>query len=327
MQIRLNSILLRIERRDNLIGLCCQWAEEKKKRDGSIELKNLYGERNLQLGRFNLHHYSDEDIVSTWRINVDSLFQMLQRAHREGFRHVRISSNLLPLWDKVQHLQNDQDLLTRLSSLGRWIGERGMRITQHPDQFCVLSSLSDQVVANSVEILKRHAFVADALSLPSSPFSAINIHGGKGGEGERLKRGIESLPQSVRDRLTLENDESAYSVADLLPISLATGVPIVLDSHHHSFNTGGLSLEEAVDRSAETWRRGKVLQHLSNSQPEAKGKGFLAERKHSQYVHYIPEIQKDLLNRNEVDIEFEFKAKNLAIEKAVVEFGLKLAGD
>lgn len=51
---------------------------------------------------------------------------------------------------------------------------------------------------------------------------------------------------------------------------------------------------------------------------------FTERRKHSDYVHYIPEYQLKLNNENILDIEMEFKMKNLAIEKAVKDFGLIL---
>ena len=39
----------------------------------------------------------------------------------------------------------------------------------HPDQFVVLSSDSEDVVANSVKILQMHADIMDLLDQPRSP--------------------------------------------------------------------------------------------------------------------------------------------------------------
>ena len=66
---------------------------------------------------------------------------------------------------------------------GALAGFDDVRVTSHPDQFCVLSSDRPDVVASSVRMLVAEARIMDALGLPRSPWAGINIHGGKGGRG------------------------------------------------------------------------------------------------------------------------------------------------
>ena len=103
----------------------------------------------------------------------------------------------------------------------------------HPDQFVVLSSKSRKIAATSRKILDKHALAFDLMGLPRSPWALMNIHGGLGDRTESLVRSIERLPDAVRSRLTLENDEYTYGAAEILDVCHRTGVPFVFDCHHH----------------------------------------------------------------------------------------------
>lgn len=200
-----------------------------------------------------------------------------------------------------------------------------MRICVHPGQFCVLSSDSDSVVENAFRELATHGWLFDAMGLDHSPKWAINIHGGKSDRTSRLIEQIKSLPDNVRKRLTLENDESAYSVIDLLEVYQATGTPICFDSHHHTFNEGDLSMDDAFEASCATWPDGiKPLQHLSNTDPSVANGSFPERRKHSDMIHYIPQCQLQALRDDTVDVEIEAKLKNVAVMKMMKDFELSL---
>jgi len=189
----------------------------------------------------------------------------------------------------------------------------------------VISSDSDTVVANSVRELEYHAFVMDSIGCEKTPQFAINIHGGKRDRDDRLVAAIKSLQPSVRSRLTLENDENCWSVADLLRISEKTGVPVVFDSHHHPFNDGGMTGEEAMLAAASTWPSGiKPLQHLSNTEPGLEGGSFTERRQHSWAIHYIPDYQKEFYLAGKSDIEMECKGKNLGFIPYLDALGIYL---
>jgi UV DNA damage endonuclease len=170
-----------------------------------------------------------------------------------------------------------------------------------------------------------HGWLFDAMGLPQTPQFAINIHGGKGDRASLLVDRILSLPPSVRGRLTLENDETTYTVSDLAAVSAATGVPVTFDSHHHVFNEGGLSLSDALYLAAGTWPRGiKPLQHISNTSPGLEGGSFTERRKHSDMIHYVPEPQLALLREDLIDVEVEAKWKNLSVLKMSQDFQIPI---
>jgi len=251
---------------------------------------------------------------------------VLRKVVAAGVKLFRVSSAMFPLSDRVPRVYWDNDVVRReLAGAGEIARGGGVRLTTHPGQFCVLSSDSDAVVAKSIVELEHHAWMFDTMGMPATPYSAINVHGVKSGRVERLIEVVGSLSAPVRSRLTLENCETCYSLVDLLPVALATGVPLVWDSHHHVFNDGGLEVEEAASAADETWPAGvKPLQHLSNTEPGLSGGSFTERRKHSDMIHYIPEPQLSRLRRDAVDLEIEAKLKNIAVFDMLTKFDLQL---
>jgi UV DNA damage endonuclease len=289
-----------------MIGLCCQYIKLHNNKP-----VNLTKEKHLQLGRFKLGNYSFKHIQNTWINNIQGLFNVVKTINSQNIKVMRFSSNLLPLFEFVE----DKSFIIRyLEELGSFVLENKIRVSMHPDQFVVLSSNSNSVINNSVNILLYHNWILDNMGLPSNTYYPINIHGGTKGNSNVLIDTINSLPINVKNRLTLENDEFCYSTLDLYEVYQKTNVPIVFDSHHYEFNNSK-SLEEELNIAISTWEQ-KPMTHLSNS--IVNSVTVKERRKHSDYVMYIPEEQLKL--QDQIDIDFEFKMKNLAIEKALLDF-------
>jgi UV DNA damage endonuclease len=310
-----------------MLGVCCHWVEKRTKpKSGATEIVNLMDEKTLQLGRYRDGKYSEEFIRGIYLNNISNLAKMLPVIRENGVKLFRISSAMLPLADQVDRsLWDNDELRAGLRKAGDFVKANGMRVSTHPGQFCVLSSDSDAVAENANKELEIHGWLFDAMGLDESPFYAINIHGGKSDRTSLLIDRIKSLPNNVRKRLTLENDESAYSVLDLVEVHKHTGVPIVFDSHHHTFNEGDLTMEEAFQVSCATWQNGiKPLQHISNTEPELMNGSFPDRRKHSAMIHYVPEPQLSSLKKDEIDVDVEAKLKNLSVFMMAKQFNIPI---
>ena len=306
-------------------GVCCHWLEEREApRSGKKEFINIFNERSLQLGRYHQGKYSLEMIKELYLHNVKRLHKMIPFIHRQGISLFRISSSMFPLADQVDRtLWDNPETCEYLKKTGDFIKLNDIRVTVHPGQFCVLSSDSNTVVEKTFIELGIHGWLFDKMGLDHSPKYAINIHGGKSDRSSRLIEQIKSLPDNVRKRLTLENDESAYSVIDLLSIYKETGTPVVFDSHHHTFNENHLSMDDAFATTFETWPSGiKPLQHLSNTEPSLINSNFQNRRKHSDMIHYIPNIQLQALRDNTIDCEIEAKMKNISVVQMKKQFSI-----
>ena len=310
-----------------MLGICCHYIkEETRPKSGEKYFVNEMDERSLQLGRYRSGKYTSDQIKGTYVNNVRRLGEMLPKIRKAGIKLFRISSAMFPLADQVdKSLWDNKEITDILSNIGTFVKQNDMRVTTHPGQFCVLSSDSDEVVEKAFVELSIHGWMFDKMGLEHSPKYAINIHGGKKDRGSRLIEQIKSLPDNVRKRLTLENDETTYNVINLLPVFQETGVPIVLDSHHASFNDGCLTLEEAFEVTKETWPANvKPLQHISNTSPENITANFQLRRKHSNMIHYVPAVQLKALQEDLIDAEIEAKFKNVAVFSMAKTFNIPL---
>lgn len=307
------------------LGLMCQWLESRTKRDGSIVYENAINEQSLQLGAYKDGKYSRERIIDTYRNNVNEHLRILPKIIEGGIKSFRLSSSLFPLFEFCGELaRNDQQLLQGLATFGAAAKKAGIRVTTHPGQFTVLSSDRREVVENSIKELEYHAWIFDQMGFDRTPYYAINIHGGKANRSEQLIEIIKTLPESVRKRLTLENDEKCYNVTTLLNVCRTTNTPLVLDTHHWSFDVSDMDLDRGIMETMETWGKIKPLQHISNTEVGMENESYTKRRAHSDYIHYVPEMQLKLMRDNLVDVDIEAKHKNLALFKMRKDFNVEV---
>lgn len=227
----------------------------------------------------------------------------------------RMTSALFPFADTDLGEAVLESMTEELRKTGDRALSLGIRLVLHPDQFVVLSSDKLSVVENSIKILAAHALILDMLGQPRSPQALMNIHGGKSDRTSQLKSVIRDLPESIRSRLTFENDEYAYSSSEILEVCLDTGVPMVLDAHHHVIHEhletyDDPSVAEMLAAARTTWSVPEwQLVHISN------GKDFFADPRHSDLITEMPNCYYQA-----PWIEVEAKFKELAIEKLRAEW-------
>lgn len=307
------------------LGICCQWVEERTKRNGEVVLENIINEQSLQLGAYKNGKYSRERILKTYRNNVSEILRIIPVLNANKIKSFRLSSGIFPLFEFASDIaRHDEEILRNLANAGTQFKNAGIRVTCHPGQYTVLSSDKGSVVENAKKELEYHAWIFDQMGFDQTPYYAINIHGGKSDRSEQLINVIKSLPDNVRNRLTLENDEKCYNVKELNEIHSATNVPIVFDSHHFNFNDGGLSFADAYSICTSTWGNIVPLQHLSNSEIGMENGSFNEKRAHSKMIHHVPDLQLAAIRDNLIDLDIEAKAKNIAVLKMRKDFNVEV---
>lgn len=254
--------------------------------------------------------------------NVVDLEKILKWNVKNGIYFFRISSDIFP-WASEYDLESlPQIHLIRivLQRIGKFVQDNNVRITCHPGPFNVLGSINDDVVRRTIIDLELHAKLFDLMGLTKTPFNKINIHcngtyGNKEATMERFCRNFDRLSDSVKSRLTIENDDKAsmYSVKDLMQIHNTIGIPIVFDYHHHQFCTGDLSEEEALNLAVSTWKNGITpVVHYSESKSLHENDTKIKPQAHSDYIHTLPNTYG-----LDVDIMLETKQKELALLKVI----------
>lgn len=256
-----------------------------------------------------------EKLRTIYTENIARLKKAIGFCLANGINLYRMTSALFPFSDEEMGAEILEDFTEDLAEIGTNALAKGLRLVLHPDQFVVLSSDSENVIANSVKILKMHAKTMDLLKQPRSEWAAMNIHGGKSGRIDKLVSEIEKLPEEIRSRITFENDEYAYSSAEILEVCRRANVPMVFDAHHHICrenleNYNDPSVEEAFWAARETWEKPEnQMVHISN------GREKFGDRAHSDLIFTMPEVF-----RFAPWIEVEAKHKELAIAKLQTEW-------
>lgn len=250
--------------------------------------------------------------------NASDIIKILEWNRTNGIGFFRLSSAIIPWGDHIDltELKDYEEIKRLLKAAGDFAKFWQMRINSHPGPFCVLTSPKEQVVLNSIADLELHGKIFDMMELENSPYNNINIHcngvyGDKKSAMDRFIKNFQRCSDSVKTRLTIENDDKAsmYSVKDLMWIYEKTGIPIVFDYHHHGFCTGNLSEEEALKLAATTWPNGiKQEVHYSESKALHENNSKLKPQAHSDYINSLPNTYG-----LDVDIMLECKAKELAL--------------
>ena len=242
--------------------------------------------------------------------NLERLNRAIEFSLQNKIQLYRITSNLFPFADTELGEKILDEFNEELLKTGNRALSAGIRVVVHPDQFVVLSSDNPEVVATSIKILQMHALILDKLGLPRSPWATMEIHGGKSDRAEPLMKVISNLPESIRSRLALENDEYAYSAQEILEICRQAGVPMVFDAHHHVIHEGldsydHPSVAQMLAAARTTWPTPEwQLVHISN------GREAFNDRTHSDLITQMPSSY-----RNAPWIEIEAKHKEQAIAK------------
>src|SRR5688500_11269856 len=137
-----------------------------------------------------------------------------------------MSSQILPL---VTHpvsgysleSLDDSGVITRtFAAAGRLAQSRNVRLSFHPDQFVVLNSTRDEVVASSVRELDAQAQLAEIVGADTITLHVGGMTGGKSEALDRLERGLDRLSTPARERLALENDDRLFTVTDLYDLCM-----------------------------------------------------------------------------------------------------------
>jgi UV DNA damage endonuclease len=256
-------------------------------------------------------------------LNVKDFITIIKWNHDNNIINYRMSSEMFP-WFTHYNLEDlpKYDIIKNLMiSAGKLIKEYQHKSSFHPGQFCCLASPTSQVVDNTIFELEQHSKLMDLLQLDESPIYNINIHiggvyGDKNTTMERFIENFNKLSKSLKNRLTLENDDSknGYTVKDLYYVYQKTGIPIVFDTLHYYCNPGDMSYEDSFNLAYSTWKDVvPEIHHSSSKKLYESNESTL--KTHADYIFdKIDTCGKD------VYVTIESKMKELSVIKYRKDF-------
>lgn len=272
------------------------------------------------------------------RVSLAYLRDVLGYLTAAGITMYRMSSELAPYAthpDMPQFHRQVSESLTELAEVGAQARQAGVRLSFHPGQHIVLNSPDDEQAARSAEDLVVQSGILDAMGAGREAVVVLHaggIYGDLASARERFAQRYLALPQSVRERLVLENDDTRFAVSDVVWIHERTGIPLVFDNlHHRLHNPDGRPQAEALAACLKTWPhevRPKV--HFSSPRTEWVVEERAADQLpavrrprwayHSDYVNPFEFIDflrsvnvAGNLSAPDFDVMLEVRAKDLAL--------------
>lgn len=260
----------------------------------------------------------ENKIASIIKYNLNFLKDILMYNIENEIFFYRMSHHMIPLtthplysYDYITPYQKEFSLLSKL------IKENNIRIDIHPDQFCVLNSLNERVVEQTIKELEFCFKVYQALDMKgyvilhvgsSRPNKIDAIH--------RFENVFKSLPKNIQEMILLENDDKVYTANDVLELCERLEIPMVLDYHHSLCNKGNTKLEAILPRILKTWSHVSIPPKMHFSSPKSPKE----KRSHSVYLSYHGFLK--FLNLitpyfEEVDIMLECKGKDEALFRLI----------
>ena len=251
----------------------------------------------------------DRVIVS----NLKSLEEIIYYNIKNNIHFYRMSSKIIPLATKSDV---KFDYINKYKSyydkIGKMISDYDMRVDFHPDQFCVLNSVKSDVVSASIDILKYHYSLLEALGIKNK-ILVLHVGSNSFGKDNSIRRFINNfnkLPKYLKECIAIENDDKVFNVNDVLEISKNTGVPVILDYHHHLCNKSDFSFEDIFN----SFNNKKFKMHFSSSKNNNDFRSNNDYINCDDFIDFIKILKK---YDRDVDIMIEAKCKDDSLFRLV----------
>ncbi len=214
-----------------------------------------------------------EAVIPVVARNLDDVLASLRWNVAHGIRFFRISSDLIPFGPLPAFPFDWAEAFDwKFREIRALVKAEDLRVTSHPGQYTVLNSPRETVVQNSVDELEHQARVLALMD----PRGTMTLHVG-GAYGDKpaaldaFAQNVGRLSDAARSRLILENDDTTFTLAEVVGLAERTGLAVVVDLFHHLLNPSGetwdAGLVPLLDRAVATWGGRPPKMHLSSHRP------------------------------------------------------------
>ena len=259
-----------------------------------------------------------EKLTEVTAHNLEALEKMVDYNIANDIRLYRISSDLIPFGlSPVNALDWPEIHKEDFERVGAKIRKSGMRVSLHPGQYTVLNSPTEDVGERAIADLIYHDKILAALGTDTTNKIVLHvggIYGDKKEAIERFEQNFRRLPETVQNRLILENDDRLYNIEEVLELAHRLQIPAVYDNLHHAINppaSGGAD-PYWIAEAKKTWKMTDGNQKIHYSQ-QAPGKRPGAHTDTIDLETFL--TFHDQLEDKQIDIMLEVKDKNLSAIK------------
>ena len=259
-----------------------------------------------------------EKLTEVTAHNLAALEKMIDYNHKNDIKLFRVSSDLIPFGSSPVNALPWWDIHAEaFQHIGAKIQKSSMRVSFHPGQYTVLNSPDEDVVARAILDLAYHAKMLECLGVDNQHKIVLHvggIYGDKKQALERFEQNFRRLPEAVRNRLIIENDDRLYNIEEVLELAHRLQIPAVYDNLHHAINpppSGGTD-PYWIAEVKKTWKAADGKQKIHYSQ-QAPGKRPGAHTDTIDLETFLTFYEQ--LEDKQIDIMLEVKDKNLSAIK------------
>jgi UV DNA damage endonuclease len=252
--------------------------------------------------------------------NLENTLRILRYNKAYNIKVYRLTSKLVPLATHpgVAGWDYKRDFKDEFREIGEFIKENNFRVSAHPDHFTLINSPSQKVLEDAIRDLDYHVNVYEAMGLSDSRYKLVIHVGGhyndKKSSLERFKNNFVSLPERIRSRIIVENDDKSFTAADVLSICEELGIPMVLDVHHHNCVNNGECIEELLPAIFETWNGEYFNPKIHFSSPRSC-RDFRSHADTIELKDFTEFLKKAKKAGRDFDVMLETKNKDSALLK------------
>jgi UV DNA damage endonuclease len=269
-----------------------------------------------------LSNCTDTRLRELIKSNLDGLYKIFCWNKDHNIFLFRISSEIIPFAShEINKINWQQEFDEELKQIGNYIKANNMRVSMHPGQFVNINSINADTIKNSINELAWHAKFLDSLRLDNTHrliFHTGGVYGDKKSAIKRFIKEYNNLPKNIKNRLSLENDDKSYTIADVLSISDQISIPVVFDNLHHQVKNSGNSIDTDIENILklcfQTWSEESGIPkiHYSTQKPNARA------GTHADSINLDEFLEFYLKYKNfDFDIMFETKDKEKSVLNAL----------
>lgn len=247
--------------------------------------------------------------------NFFNLMDILEYNVRNEIFLYRLPSEFVPF--ATHPIAADWDWQTEfawdLTKAGEFIRKYKIRLTSHPGHYSILNSPNKDVLQSTIKDFDYHARVFDAMGLDNNSVLVTHVGGVYGDKQESLARfeqNLALLPPAITNRLVVENDDTSFTMVEVLELSERVGLPMVLDIHHHHCINNGEEVAPFISRIIATWGQRTPKMHFSSPRSDDDFKSHADYLVVEDFLSFL-----ELVKEYDLDIMLECKNKDEALLK------------
>ncbi|WP_139489517.1 UV DNA damage repair endonuclease UvsE [Brevibacillus dissolubilis] len=247
--------------------------------------------------------------------NFFNLMDLLKYNVENGIFLYRLPSEFVPFathpiaadWDWEKEFKWDLD------KAGEFIRANAIRMTSHPGHYSILNTNNPSVLESTIKDFDYHAKVFDLMGLDANSILVTHVGGVYQDKESSLQRFADhyaTLPEHIKKRLVVENDDVSFTMIEVLHLCEKIGAPMVLDIHHHDCINNGEQIEEYLPRIIATWGDRTPKMHFSSPKSEKDFRAHADTIELNAFLRFL-----DKVSHHNVDIMLECKNKDEALLK------------